>query len=597
MSPYTAPLRDMRFVLNEVAGLGEVAALPGYEAATPDSIDAVLGEAAKLASEVIAPLNQPGDRQTSRLEDGVVRTPDGFREAYARFVENGWNGVPFDPDYGGQGLPWLVAAALHEMWNAANLSFALCPLLNQSAIELISAHASKAQKALYLGKLIEGRWTGTMNLSEPQAGSDLGAIKTRAVPEDGHYRIFGQKNFITWGDHDLAENVIHLLLARTPDAPAGVKGLSLFIVPKVLVGPDGALGRRNDVTCLSLEHKLGIHASPTCVIAYGDAGGAVGHLVGTENHGIAYMFTMMNNARLFVGLQGLAIGERAYQQARDYAKARIQGRAAGAGDPRPVAIINHPDVRRMLITMKARIEAMRGLVYRTAAAIDTAKRHPEAPGRVRAQARVDLMTPLIKAWCTELGTEIASTGIQVHGGVGYIEETGAAQHLRDARVTSIYEGTNGIQAGDLVGRKVLKDQGAAMGELIADMRATAAALAEPSDDRLAALAGPLSAGIDALEGATRWLIESRANDIRHALGGAMPYLRLLGTVAGGWMMAEQALAARRRLAAADGEPGFYAAKLVTARFYAEQLMPQAQAYHAAVTAGADALIELEEDQF
>jgi len=590
MAGYTAPLRDMGFVLDQVVGLSDIAALPGCEAATPDLVHAALEEAGRLAGEVIAPLNRPGDRQRSRIEDGAVVTPDGFRQAYARFVDGGWNGVPFDPDHGGQGLPWVVAAALHEIWLAANMSFGLCPLLTQAAVELLSGHGSRAQKDLFLPNMIHGRWTGTMNLTEPQAGSDLATIKTRAVADDGHYRLTGQKIFITWGDHDVAENIVHMVLARTPGAPPGVKGISLFIVPKHLVGPDGRLEGRNDVKCLSLEDKLGIHASPTCVMAFGDDAGAVGYLVGEENRGVEYMFTMMNNARMFIGLQGLAIAERAYQQARDYARDRVQGREAGADDMAPVAIVRHPDVRRMLLTMKAEIEAMRGLVYHTAGLLDVAKRHPDAARRARALAQFDLMTPLVKAWCTDLGVEIASTALQVHGGVGYIEETGAAQHLRDARIGPIYEGTNGIQAADLVGRKVLRDRGAAMRECIAGMRATAAPPTGDPD-----VARGLAAGIEALAAATDWLLDSRANDIRDALAGAVPYLRLFGTVAGGWMMARAALAAERGL---DGDPDqrrFNQARILTARFYARHLLPGGAAHAAAVTAGADTVMALDED--
>ncbi len=594
MAGYTAPLRDMRFVLEEVVGLSDIAALPGCEAATPDLVQAILEEAGRLAGEVIAPLNQPGDRQRCRLENGAVLTPDGFRQAYARFVEGGWNGVPFDPEHGGQGLPWVVAAALYEIWLAANMSFGLCPLLTQAAVALLSGHGSPAQKQLFLPNMIRGRWTGTMDLTEPQAGSDLAAINTRAVADDGHYRLTGQKIFITWGEHDVAENIIHLVLARIRDAPPGLKGISLFIVPKILVGPDGRLEGRNDVTCVSLEDKLGIHGSPTCVMAFGDDAGAVGHLVGEENRGVEYMFTMMNNARTFIGLQGLAIAERAYQQARDYARGRVQGRETGSDDAAPVAIIRHPDVRRMLFTMKAEIAAMRGLVYHTAGLIDTAKRHTDAAHRARAQAQFELITPLVKAWCTELGVDIASTGLQVHGGVGYIEETGAAQHFRDARIGPIYEGTNGIQAADLVGRKVLRDRGAAVRELIADMRVTVAAL---SGDATADISGGLSAGIDALAATTDWLLDARANDIRDALAGAVPYLRLFGTVAGGWMMARTALAAERGLAADAGERRFNAARLLTARFYAQHLAPRAAAHAAAVTAGAGTLMALDEDLF
>jgi alkylation response protein AidB-like acyl-CoA dehydrogenase len=437
MTAYAAPLTEMRFVLDEIADLAAVARLPGYEEATPDLADAILEEAGKLAAEVLAPLNQSGDREGATFENGVVRTATGFREAYHRYVESGWNALPFDPDYGGQGLPWTLATAIQEMWNSANLGFALCPMLTQGAVELLQAHGSDAQKALWLPKLISGEWAGTMNLTEPQAGSDVGALKTRAEPRDGHWLITGQKIFITYGEHDLTENIAHMVLARTPGAPAGTKGLSLFLVPKVLVGDDGSLGQRNDLRCVSIEHKLGIHASPTAVLAFGDSGGAVGTLIGEENRGMACMFTMMNNARLAVGLEGVAIAERAYQQALAYARERRQSSALGSADPTPVAIVRHPDVRRMLMTMKSQIEAMRALIYTTAATLDRAKRAPDEAARARAQTKADLLIPVAKAWSTDLGCEIASLGVQVHGGMGFIEETGAAQYYRDARIAPI----------------------------------------------------------------------------------------------------------------------------------------------------------------
>ncbi len=438
MSAYAAPLRDMRFVIEDVVGLGRIAGLPGLDGADAGLVRQILAEAGKLAGGVIGPLNATGDRQGARLENGVVRTPDGFADAYRQFVEGGWNGAPFEEAWGGMGLPWLVATALQEMWQGANLAFGLCPLLTQAAIDALREVGTEEQKALFLPKLVSGEWTGTMNLTEPQAGTDLGAIRSKAEKAaDGSYRLRGQKIFITYGDHDYTDNIIHLVLARSPDDIPGTKGLSLYIVPKFLVNPDGSLGARNDAKPLSLEHKLGIHASPTCVMAYGEDEGAVAYLVGEENRGIEYMFIMMNNARLAVGLQGLAIAERAYQQAADYARNRAQGRAL-QGSAGPVTIIRHPDVRRMLLTMKAQIEAMRGLVYDVAAATDVAGRHPDPAERRRAQARVDLLIPVVKAWCTDAAVEICSTAVQVHGGMGFIEETGAAQHYRDARITPIY---------------------------------------------------------------------------------------------------------------------------------------------------------------
>ena len=589
MSAYDAPIEDMRFVLKELAGLPEIAALPGYEDATPDLVDAVLEEAGRLARDVLAPLNHTGDREGATFENGVVRTPAGFPEAYEQYLEGGWGSLPFDPDFGGQGLPWTLATAVQEMWNSANMSFALAPLLTQGAVELLQTHGSEEQKTLYLPHLISGRWSGTMNLTEPQAGSDVGALKTRAQPAGDHYLITGQKIYITWGEHDCAENILHMVLARLPDAPAGTRGISLFLVPKFLVKPDGTLGERNDLRCVSLEHKLGIHASPTAVMAYGDSEGAVGYLVGPENQGMECMFTMMNNARLSVAVQGLAIGERAYQQARAFARERIQSRALGARDGPGVPIIQHPDVRRMLMTMKALNEAMRGLAYSAAAALDRAKRHPEAAARASAQARIDLLTPVVKAWLTDCGCEIASLGVQVHGGMGFIEETGAAQHYRDARILPIYEGTNGIQALDLLTRKLLRDKGAAATAMMDDMRADL-------DGQEAPEARAALEALGELEAATRWLLEAGASDLHRAAATAMPYLRLFGLVAGGWLMARAAMAARRRLEDDGAAPdrAFLEAKVQTARFYADNILPQAAAEAVAVTRGADSTLALDE---
>ena len=586
MSDYTAPLADMRFALTEIAGIGEIAGLPGCEQATPDLVDAVLEEAAKLAGGVLAPLNRGGDQQGSTLENGVVRTPAGFKEAYRHYVEGGWNALPFAAEHGGQGLPMALATAVLEMWNSANMGFALCPLLNVGAVEALSAHGTRALQETYLPKLVSGEWTGTMNLTEPQAGSDVGALRSRARPEGDHYRITGQKIFITYGEHDMAENIVHLVLARLPDAPPGTRGISLFLVPKFLVNADGSLGQRNDVRCVSLEHKLGIHASPTCVLAYGDSGGAVGYLIGEENRGMECMFTMMNNARLNVGLQGVAIAERAYQQARDFARQRIQGRPVTAKGPGELPIIHHPDIRRMLLLMRAETEAMRALAYCAAGAIDRARHHPDAEARAAQQRRVDLLIPVVKAWSTDLGVDIASLCVQVHGGMGFIEETGAAQHLRDSRITPIYEGTNGIQANDLVGRKLLRDRGQAARELIAEMRATEASLAAAPGEDLAALRAPLAAGLDALERATQAMVELGERDLPRALAGAVPYLKLTGAVTGGWLMAKAALAAEARLAAKSGDTGFHAAKLATARFYAEHVLPAAPALLPGVAGGA-----------
>ncbi|HIJ42435.1 MAG: acyl-CoA dehydrogenase [Rhodospirillales bacterium] len=575
MTAYAAPLTDMRFVIGELAGLAEIAALPGLGDTSPELVDAILDEAGKFGAEVLAPLNRPGDIAGCGFNEGLVRTPEGFKEAYGQFVEGGWNGLPFDPEYGGHGLPWLVSAAVSEIWNAANMALALCPLLTQGAAEMLIVHGSSELKSRYLRKLVSGEWTGTMNLTEPQAGSDLGQTRCKAVRKDGRYLISGQKIFITYGDHDLTENIIHTVLARTPDAPPGVKGLSLFVVPKFLLNEDGSLGERNDLRCLSIEHKLGINASPTCVMSYGDGGGASGFLIGEETRGIEYMFTMMNNARLAVGLEGVAIAERAYQQARDYARARVQGRLLGGGDPAPVAIVNHPDVRRMLLFMKAGTEAARALAYHVAASLDLARRHPDEAVRRDRRSQIDLLTPVIKAWCTDTAIEVANTGIQVHGGMGYIEETGAAQHLRDARIAAIYEGTNGIQALDLVGRKVARDKGAAATAFIATVGALGRQCGNAGGDDLTVIARRLLTGVEALGKATDWLVETYPRDPRAVAAGAVHYLRLFGIVAGGWLMARAALRATAKLVGGD-DAEYLRGKVITARFFADQYLLQAE---------------------
>ncbi|SME97042.1 Acyl-CoA dehydrogenase [Tistlia consotensis] len=595
MTDYRAPIDEMRFVLSEVAGLGRVAALEPYAEATPELVEAVLEQAGRLAAEEIAPLNHPGDRTGSVFENGVVRTPEGFQRAYRHYVEGGWNALPFEPDWGGQGLPWALAIAVSEMWNSANMAFALCPLLTMGAVELLQAHGSAGQKSLYLSRLVSGEWTGTMNLTEPQAGSDVGALKTRAVPAgDGTYRITGQKIFITYGEHDLAENIVHMVLARTPDAPAGTKGISLFIVPKFLPDAEGRPGRRNDLRCASIEHKIGIKASPTCVMAYGDDGGATGFLVGQENRGMEYMFTMMNNARLAVGVQGVAIAERAYQQARDYARQRVQGRALGSRDPAPVAIIGHPDVRRTLLLMKSQTEAARALAYYTVASLDLAKAHPDPGEREHHRTDVvELLTPVVKSWCTDLGVEIASMGVQVHGGMGFIEETGAGQHYRDARINPIYEGTNGIQALDLVGRKIARLEGAPARAFAEEVRGFLRNGSDAGDD-LPAIREAVGEGLAAFEAATDWLLESWARNPVEAATGASAYLRALGTLAGGWLLGRGAEAAARRLAEGDGGVGFLKAKIATARFYADAVLPQVGANAATAMRAADSTLALDE---
>ena len=596
MIPYTAPLKDIWFVIDELIGLETVNSLPGCDGATEDIVQAILSEAGRFAAEVLAPINRSGDLEGCRLENGVVTTASGFKDAYRQFVDGGWNSLAFDPEYGGQGLPWLVATAVNEMWDSANLAFSLCPLLGVGAVDMLFAHGTREQKDTWLPKLISGEWAGTMNLTEPGAGSDVGALRTKAVKDGDHYRITGQKIFITWGEHDMAENIVHAVLARVEGAPDGIKGISLFLVPKFLVNADGSLGPRNDLRCASLEHKLGIMASPTAVMAYGDNEGAVGYLIGEENRGIEYMFTMMNNARLGVGLEGVAIAERAYQQARDYATTRVQGRDLSDPSAGPVTIIHHPDVRRMLLTMKANVEAARALTYLAAASLDVARRHEDGATRDYHQRRTDLLVPVVKAWSTDLGVETASLGVQIHGGMGFIEETGAAQHYRDARITPIYEGTNGIQALDLVRRKLMGDRGASARELIDEMRATETELAAASNG-LAQIRGALGDGVATLGHATDWMLGGHENGVLSAAAGATPYLRLLGTVTGGWLLAKSALAAARALDEDGADTAFLEAKISTARFYAENIMPQAAALARAATSGPDTIMALEEAQF
>jgi 3-(methylthio)propanoyl-CoA dehydrogenase len=585
---YRAPVADMRFALETAAGSAELASLPGFEAAAPDLVATILGEAARLAETTLAPLNQPADRVGSVLENGVVRTPPGFREAYARYAEGGWNGLAVAPEHGGQGLPLALATAVSEMWNSACMSFALCPLLTAAAVELLQAHGTEEQKRRWLAPLVAGEWTGTMNLTEPQAGSDLGAVRCRAEPRDdqlwgAHYRITGQKIFITYGDHDLAANIVHMVLARTPEAPAGSRGLSLFLVPKLLPGADGGPGPRNDIRVLGLEKKLGIHASPTCVLAYEDA---VGWRIGDEHRGLELMFTMMNHARLGVGLQGVAIAERAYQQAREFARERVQGRpldAASASGALP--ILHHPDVRRMLLWMRSATEAMRALAYYAAGLVDRSHHFFEAHRREAAGRRAELLIPVVKAWCTDLAVGVASTGLQVHGGMGYIEETGAAQHLRDARILPIYEGTNGIQANDLVGRKLKRDDGDAAA-LAAEIAAEAAALAALPSGDLPAIGRALGAGAAAFADATRYLA---AAEPATAGAGSVPYLALFGTVCAGWLLAAEARAAQRRSGEDGDANSFLGDKVRTARFYAEHFLAAAPGHLAAVKAGATVL--------
>ncbi len=577
---YAAPTAEQRFVLDVIADLPGLAALPAYANATPDMVDAILAESGKLAANVFAPLNSIGDRTHAKLHDGVVTLPPGFAEAYKLYIEGGWAGLGVAEAHGGQGLPFAVAVAVQEQLTSANMAFALCMMLSQGAIEALAAHASPELQDRYLSKLVSGEWTGTMNLTEPSAGSDVGALKSRAEPVgDGSYRIKGTKIYITWGEHDAADNIVHLVLARLPDAPPGTKGISLFLCPKVL--PDGT---RNDLKCVGLEHKLGIHASPTCTMSFGDNDNCIGWLVGAEGAGMRAMFTMMNNARVQVGLQGVAIAEAATQHALAYARQRVQSAKFGGGRE-AVRIIEHADVRRTLMTCRALTEATRSLVYLNAAAVDRSH-----SGDAAATGLADLLTPISKGWATDVGVEVASLALQIFGGMGYVEETGAAQFLRDARIAPIYEGTNGIQALDLVGRKLGQDGGAHWQEVFAQVQDTVHDLTASAD--LAGLAPWLEDALAATKAATLWL--AGANNPDDIAAGATPYLRMMGLTLGGWLLAKQALAAQQMLAAGTGDPAFLSAKIATARFFAEQLLPQVGALSGPVTRGAAGLYAISE---
>ena len=594
--PYVTPLQDFRFNLKWLAGLDEVLALPGFEEVTPDLVDAILDENARFVEQAIVPLNVAGDTQPPRWDNGQVSTTPGFRQGFADYAASGWQGLQHPAQWGGQGLPKLVATPPSENIQAASLAFSLCPMLTDGVIEALLTVGSDAQRQTYVPNLIAGKWTGTMNLTEPQAGSDLALVTTRAVPQsDGTYRLNGQKIFITYGEHDLAENIVHLVLARTPDAPPGVKGISLFIVPKFLVNKDGSLGPRNDVWCASLEHKLGIHGSPTAVLLYGSGHGevgegAVGYLVGEQNRGLEYMFIMMNAARFGVGQQGIAVSERAYQHALAYAQERVQGRAI-EGSAGPVPIARHPDVQRMLLTMRGLTEAARAVSFVAAAAHDKGVHHPDAEVRARNRAFYEYLVPVVKGFSTESAVEVASLGVQVHGGMGYIEETGAAQYYRDSRILPIYEGTTAIQANDLVGRKTLRDGGATAYAIIAAMRETLKALdaavgraPATGRDSLGLLRVNFDQAIQAYEGAVAFILEHAQSNIRAVYAGSVPYLMLAGVVHGGWQMARAALVCQQQLADGSSDP-FYRSKLATALFYGAQILPRAQALSAAVQAG------------
>jgi len=596
MSTYRAPLRDMHFVLRELADVAAVAQLPGYEE-TLDVLDPILTEAGAFASEVLAPLNASGDREGCAWRDGDVAMPQGFKEAYHQFAQAGWIGLPVAPEHGGQGLPQILLGPTLEMWNAANVGFANGPLLNQGAIEAIELAGSADQKERYIPKLVSGEWSGTMCLTEPQAGSDLAAVRTQAVPEGDRYRIRGQKIFITFGEHDMTANIVHLVLARLPGAPEGTKGISLFIVPKFLGNADGTLGERNDVRCSGLEHKLGINANPTCTLVYGErSAGAVGYLVGEAHRGLEYMFIMMNAARFSVGVQALGIADQAYQSALTFAQERVQFRDVAARSPEPVTIIGHPDVRRMLMSMKAQVEAMRALSYVTAASLDLAQKHPDEAVRKEHRAFVELMIPVVKGWCTETAQEVCSTALQVFGGMGYIEETGIAQQYRDVRITTIYEGTTGIQALDLVGRKLVRDMGASVTKVLKRIGAFAKECAASPDPRVAALGAPLGEATKALGEAAQSIGMEAMGDLRTAFACSVPFLRFFGIVAGGWQLFRGAKIAAEKLAAGENDD-FYTAKIATAVFYAHHVLTQADWLRREVVEGSGDVMGLGVEQF
>ena len=593
MSDYFAPLKDMRFAIDEIAGLESIARLPIFEEATPELVEAVLEQAGILANEVFSPLNQPGDEHGTRLENGVVKSPPGYAEAYQQFVDSGWQSIGKSTAIGGQGLPFLLHSAVAEMWYSSNMSLALCPLLTSGAIEAIETHASPELQEAYLPRMVTGEWTGTMNLTEPQAGTDLAAIRTRAERDGDSYLIYGQKIFITWGDHEMSDNIVHLVLARLPDAPPGVKGISLFMVPKFLLNADGSKGEQNDLKVVSVESKLGIHSAPTCVMSYGDGGGAIGYLVGEEHNGLACMFTMMNNARLEVGMQGVAMSERACQRAVLFAKERVQGVARGHSERS--TIIHHPDVRRMLMQMRAITEAGRALAYYASAQTDLAHHAGSESERASHQRRVDLIIPIVKGWCTEMAQEVSSTGVQVHGGMGYIEETGAAQYMRDARILTIYEGTTGIQALDLMGRKMLRDKGQAMSDLIEELKLLKPGLTEAGAD-LATLQQGFAAALDALEDATRNYLQNAAADPDLGSAVGFDYLMLAGNVVCAWLMGRAAIAAQKHISAGSND-SFYVHKIRTAVYFAEHVLPRAQSQALMVKAGSASVMGIDANVF
>jgi alkylation response protein AidB-like acyl-CoA dehydrogenase len=592
MSDYNFPYKDAEFLINDVIGFDAICRSAGLDEVNGELVSAIFEEASRFGTEAIAPLNVIGDQTGATLgEKGVQETP-GFAEAYRQYVDNGWGALTFPERFGGQGMPRLIGTAVDEIWQSSSLAFSLCSLLTHGAIETLIQHGSEELQEAYLPNMVSGEWTGTMNLTEPAAGSDLAAVATRAVPKDDHYLIFGQKIFITWGDHQMTENIIHLVLARLPDAPAGSRGISLFLVPKFLLDDQGKPGKQNDVHCVSLEHKMGIHASPTCVLAFGDNEGAVGYLVGEPNRGLMAMFTMMNDARQSVGLQGLSVSTCSYQQALAHAKERLQGtRSDGTRFP----IIEYPDVRRMLMLMKAETEAMRALAYLAAKEIDLARFAKDPETAARHNARVDLYTPIVKGWITELAQETTSLGIQIHGGMGYVEETGSAQYYRDARITTIYEGTTGIQALDLVGRKTLANKGELLGDLLNEIQSTADELS--ASELLVDLGEALQNAVNLGRTARQWLLDNAGKDRNIAGGASVNFLMMLGFICGGWAMGLSALKAQQLLAAGEGDEAFLQAKLVTARFYSEHLLPRVDSCLTTIQAGSESMMALDEEQF
>ncbi|MDR3454663.1 MAG: acyl-CoA dehydrogenase [Rhodoferax sp.] len=594
---YIAPIKDMLFDIQRLANIDQVAQMPGFEEAGLETAQAVLEECAKFNEGVVAPLNWEGDKNPSSWKDGVVTTTPGFKQAFKQYGEGGWQGLQHPTDFGGQGLPKTIGAACGEMLNSANMSFALCPLLTDGAIEALLTAGSDELKAIYLEKMVSGQWTGTMNLTEPQAGSDLAAVRSRAEPQpDGTYKVFGTKIFITYGEHDMAENIVHLVLARVTGAPEGVKGISLFVVPKFLVGKDGALGARNDVHCVSIEHKLGIKASPTAVLQFGDHGGAVGYLVGQENRGLEYMFIMMNSARYAVGMQGIAIAERAYQKAAAFAKERVQSRPVDGSINASAPIIHHPDVRRMLMTMRAYTQGCRAMASVAAAAYDASHHHPDAEVRKQNQAFYEYMVPLVKGYSTEMSLEVTSLGVQVHGGMGFIEETGAAQYYRDARILTIYEGTTAIQANDLVGRKTARDGGQTAKAIARQIEATEAELKQRPSATGRAVAARLQAAREAFLDVVDFVANNTKASPNAVFAGSVPYLLLAGNVMAGWQMARALMVAEDELAKGI-DAGFMQAKITTARFYADHLLAKAPGQRDSIVEGADSVMALALDAF